>query len=346
VKFFKLSSLSLSLTVLSVLCAGFSAQAETASTTFSVTEAPVTEATTSISPISPAIAPAEAATDIVTEADIEVASDLAIAPTEATATTVPSATLDSLTAQQLLAHHTSGHAASTTLAHHTPGHAASTTTEASAAITPEVTETSATVAPETAEAVAETQSFTPDSTTAADLTPATAPTDSTAEIAPTTSEQSQVAQIPTSPVLTRPPANNYIGAGVNFGDDTSFAVVSKFAITQFSDYGVSLRPSVLFGDSVNFRVPITIESRLNTESEQANRFAPYAGLGVAIDTDDDDEGDSDIDNDDDGDDDVGFMLTAGSDFLLTNRITATAGLNLIFNDDTDLELLLGVGYNF
>ena len=317
-KLFKLSSLSLSLTVLSVFCGVLSAQAETASTTFNdtisipattaVIEAPVAEAKTSVS------------SSVEAEALTEAASD-AIAPAEVTATTVPSATLDSLTAQQLLAHHT-------------PGHGAATTTETSAAI-----------APEPAEAVAETKGFAPESTTAVDLTPAE-PTSNTAEIAPGTSEQSQVAQIPTSPVLTRPPANNYIGAGVNFGDDTSFAVISKFAITQFSSYGVSLRPSVLFGDSVNFRVPITIESRLNTESEEANRFAPYAGLGVAIDTDDDGEGDSDIDNTDDDDDDVGFMLTAGSDFLLTNRFTATAGLNLIFNDDTDLELLLGVGYNF
>lgn len=330
-KLFKLSSLSLSLTVLSVFCGVLSAQAETASTTFNdtisipattaVIEAPVAEATASVSP------------SVEAEAVTETASD-AIAPAEVTATTVPSATLDSLTAQQLLAHHT-------------PGHGAATTTETSAAIAPEApeAETSPTVAPEPAEAVAETKGFAPESTTAIDLTPAE-PTSNTAEISPETSEQSQVAQIPTSPVLTRPPANNYIGAGVNFGDDTSFAVISKFAITQFSSYGVSLRPSVLFGDSVNFRVPITIESRLNTESEEANRFAPYAGLGVAIDTDDDGEGDSDIDNTDDDDDDVGFMLTAGSDFLLTNRFTATAGLNLIFNDDTDLELLLGVGYNF
>lgn len=335
-KFFKLSSLSLSLSVLSVFCGVLSAQAETASTTFndtvsipattSVVEAPVAEADPSVSSV--------VETEAVTEANPEVANTPAIAPTEATATTLPSATLDSLTTPQRLAHHT-------------PGHGATTTTETSATIAPEVVEaeTSPTVAPEAAEAVVNTKGFAPESTTAVDLTPATEPTSNTAEVAPT-SEQSQVAQIPTSPVLTRPPANNYIGAGVNFGDDTSFAVISKFAITQFSDYGVSLRPSVLFGDTVNFRVPITIESRLSTDSEQANRFAPYAGLGVAIDTDDDGEGDSDIDNTDNDDDDVGFMLTAGSDFLLTNRLTATAGLNLIFNDDTDLELLLGVGYNF
>lgn len=331
---FKLSSLSLSLTVLSVFCSVFSAQAETASTTFNDTISipatiSLTEANKSVSSV--------VETEAVTEANTEVANTLAIASVEVTATTLPSATLDSLTAQQLLAHHT-------------PGHGAATPTETSAAIAPEATETaeaeaSATIAPQPAEAVVDTQDFAPESTTAVDLTPAE-PTSNTAEIAPETSEQSQVAQIPTSPVLTRPPANNYIGAGVNFGDDTSFAVISKFAITQFSSYGVSLRPSVLFDDSVNFRVPITIESRLNTDSEQANRFAPYAGLGVAIDTDDDGEGDSDVDNIDDDDDDVGFMLTAGSDFLLTNRITATAGLNLIFNDDTDLELLLGVGYNF
>lgn len=307
--FFKTSSLSVGLAVLSVLCGGLSAQAEAVSTTSDV-------ATPAAAPATPAIASAQTETS-------------AIAPSEVTATTttVPSVALDTLTAQQQLASHT-------------PSHTTATPTDSAATTTPEPIATDAAVTPtsEPDVTIAETTNFAPTSTAAADLTPAAEPTNSTAEVAPTNAEQPQVAQVPTSPVFRRPPGNNYIGAGVNFGDDTSFAVLSKFTITQFSTYGVSLRPAVLFGDSVDFRVPITIGTLLNTDSETANRFAPYAGLGVAVNTEDDD--------DDDDDTTVDFMLTAGSDFLITDRFTANANLNLIFTDDTDLEFMLGVGYNF
>jgi hypothetical protein len=42
----------------------------------------------------------------------------------------------------------------------------------------------------------------------------------------------------------------------------------------------------------------------------------------------------------------GFLLTGGVDVPLSPQFTATAGVNVGFIDDTEVGLLLGVGYNF
>ncbi|BAY24009.1 multi-sensor hybrid histidine kinase [Calothrix sp. NIES-2100] len=56
------------------------------------------------------------------------------------------------------------------------------------------------------------------------------------------------------------------------------------------------------------------------------------GAGVAIETSDDP--------------DVGLLLTGGVDVPLNTNFTATAGVNAAFLDETDVGLMLGVGYNF
>lgn len=169
------------------------------------------------------------------------------------------------------------------------------------------------------------------STSADDLNASTA-----SETTNTASEQisaPSVAQVPAPDFIERPPANNFVGIGVNFGDDTTFAILGKLALTQFSSYGVSFRPSVLIGDSVGLRLPVTLEARLSTGEDNVDRLIPFFGPGAALTFDDDDT-------------EVDFMLTGGADFLITPQFTATAGLSLLFIDDTDLEFLLGVGYNF
>ena len=61
-------------------------------------------------------------------------------------------------------------------------------------------------------------------------------------------------------------------------------------------------------------------------------IAPYVGVGAALTTGDDSE--------------VGFLLSGGIDLPLNEKFTATAAVNAGFFDETDIGLLLGVGYNF
>jgi hypothetical protein len=40
------------------------------------------------------------------------------------------------------------------------------------------------------------------------------------------------------------------------------------------------------------------------------------------------------------------LLSGGVDVPIANQLTANAGVNVSFLDDTNIGLLLGVGYNF
>ena len=61
--------------------------------------------------------------------------------------------------------------------------------------------------------------------------------------------------------------------------------------------------------------------------------APYIGGGAIISTGDDS--------------DVGVLLTGGIDVPINTQFTATAGVNVGFvDDDTDVGVMIGVGYNF
>jgi len=129
--------------------------------------------------------------------------------------------------------------------------------------------------------------------------------------------------------------SSYIGVGGNIGigGDTgigegSFSVLSKVGLTR----NLSARPSVLFGDNTTVLLPVTVDFPI--EDVEATRFniAPYAGGGVVISTGDDS--------------DVGLLLTGGIDVPINSRFTATAGVNVGFVGDTDVGLVIGVGYNF
>jgi hypothetical protein len=112
--------------------------------------------------------------------------------------------------------------------------------------------------------------------------------------------------------------------------DGSFVVISKIGLIS----NISARPSAVLGDDTVFLVPVTFDfSILPIDAfSEALPLAPYLGGGVAISTG--------------NEDDVGPLLTAGIDYGLTPQFTATVAVNVGFLDDTDIGLLIGVGYNF
>ncbi len=129
--------------------------------------------------------------------------------------------------------------------------------------------------------------------------------------------------------------SSYIGVGGNIGigGDTgigegSFSVISKVGLTR----NFSARPSVLFGDNTTILLPVTVD--FPTQNVETTRFnvAPYVGGGAIISTGDDS--------------DVGVLLTGGIDVPINSQFTATAGVNVGFVDETDVGVILGVGYNF
>ncbi|MEH2069700.1 MAG: hypothetical protein V7K47_16320 [Nostoc sp.] len=168
------------------------------------------------------------------------------------------------------------------------------------------------------------------STTAADLIPQ--PTQ------PAAKNSAQVAQVDVNPGRTTRGGSSYIGVAGNIGlgggdsalGEGSFTVISKIGLTR----AISVRPSVVINDDPVVLVPLTYDFNLRTADALNERFsvAPYVGAGVAIETSDDP--------------DVGLLLSGGVDVPLSNNITATAGVNAAFLDQTDVGLMLGVGYNF
>ncbi|NJL21712.1 MAG: hypothetical protein HC895_14285 [Leptolyngbyaceae cyanobacterium SM1_3_5] len=136
---------------------------------------------------------------------------------------------------------------------------------------------------------------------------------------------------------------SYVGAGFNIGigegdsavGDGSFALFSKIGLTQL----LSIRPAVLFSDDVTFLVPVTFDfiplitpATRDVGEAVGLRVSPYVGGGAAISTGDDSS--------------VDFLLTGGVDVPVSDRLTATAQVNVTFVDNTAVGLLLGLGYNF
>jgi hypothetical protein len=168
------------------------------------------------------------------------------------------------------------------------------------------------------------------STKAADLLPP--------QSAKATNEPSEeIAQVDVAPGRTTRGGSSYIGIAGNIGlggdsaiGEGSFMAISKIGLTR----SVSLRPSVAIEDDPVVLVPLTYDFTLRGEDvfEETFSVAPYVGAGVAIETSDDA--------------DVGLLLTGGLDVPLNNNFTANAALNAAFLDETDVGLVLGVGYNF
>ncbi|MBE9189124.1 hypothetical protein IQ230_01825 [Gloeocapsopsis crepidinum LEGE 06123] len=130
---------------------------------------------------------------------------------------------------------------------------------------------------------------------------------------------------------------SYIGIGGNigFGGETTlsegaFAVYSKIGLTDT----FSVRPAAYIGDNTVIAIPITADfppAETGVADAQLN-IAPYIGAGIAISTGEDST--------------VGALISGGVDVPLTEQFTATAGVNIGFIDDTEVGLLIGVGYNF
>ncbi|GAA6618158.1 hypothetical protein NUACC26_039690 [Scytonema sp. NUACC26] len=131
--------------------------------------------------------------------------------------------------------------------------------------------------------------------------------------------------------------SSYIGVGGNIGlggdsglSEGNFAVVSKIGLTRF----ISVRPSAVIGDDTVVLVPISFDFAQRSADAFENRFgiAPYIGAGVAIETSDDA--------------DVGLLLSGGVDVPLGRQFTLTGAVHAAFLDETDVGLVLGIGYNF
>ncbi|MDP5018318.1 MAG: hypothetical protein NWQ43_13625, partial [Dolichospermum sp.] len=112
--------------------------------------------------------------------------------------------------------------------------------------------------------------------------------------------------------------------------DGNFTVISKIGFTK----SLSVRPAVILGNDTTILAPITYDFSFKSADpfSEPLAIAPYVGLGAAIKTGNQSE--------------TAFLVTGGIDVPLNNRLTATAAVNAGFFNQTDVGLLLGVGYNF
>jgi hypothetical protein len=148
--------------------------------------------------------------------------------------------------------------------------------------------------------------------------------------------ETPIAQVlsPGQPTRSGP---SYIGAGGNigFGGSTgigrgNFALFSKLGLTN----NFSLRPAAFIGDRTTFLVPVTLDFPTGALIDDAVPFsiAPYAGGGIGVSTGDDSR--------------VRPVIVAGVDAPVSSQFTATAGVTVGFFRNTEVGLLLGIGYNF
>ncbi|TVP64055.1 MAG: hypothetical protein EA343_06185 [Nodularia sp. (in: Bacteria)] len=131
---------------------------------------------------------------------------------------------------------------------------------------------------------------------------------------------------------------SYIGVAGNIGiaggdsslGDGNFAVISKVGLTN----SISVRPSAVFGNNTTILLPVTYDFNIQQADtfEEPLAIAPYVGVGAAIKTG--------------SNSGTALLVSGGIDFPLNPQFTATASVNAGFFDQTDIGLLLGVGYNF
>jgi hypothetical protein len=190
--------------------------------------------------------------------------------------------------------------------------------------------------PETASRI-----LTPIPGTAATLSAALAPKSSkpTAEQATSQPSTAKVAQADIEPGRATRGGKSYLGVGGNIGlaggdsplADGNFAVISKIGLTN----NISVRPSVVIGDNTVILAPLTYDFSFQKVADPFGEplpISPYIGAGAAFKVGDNSK--------------VALLLTGGIDVPLNSRFTATAAVNAGFFGQTDVGLLLGVGYNF
>lgn len=158
------------------------------------------------------------------------------------------------------------------------------------------------------------------------------------QAAPTTPEETTPTPADVQPGRTTRGGSSYFGVAANFGltgdsdlgDGVNVAVFSKIGLLNF----LSVRPAVVIGSDPTVLIPITLDLNFQ-QADALNRtisIAPYVGAGAGIRTGDET--------------DVAFLLTGGLDVPITPQFTATAAVNALIADDTDVGLWVGVGYNF
>ena len=131
--------------------------------------------------------------------------------------------------------------------------------------------------------------------------------------------------------------SSYIGVAGNIGfsgatatGGGAFVVNSKIGLTPT----VSVRPSVVIGEDVDFLIPVTYDFTFQSDDPFTSiPIAPFAGGGLAISTS--------------SDSNIGFLLTGGVDVPLSREFVANAALNAAFMENTtDVGIVIGVGYTF
>ncbi|OIP76185.1 MAG: hypothetical protein AUK48_06220 [Oscillatoriales cyanobacterium CG2_30_44_21] len=128
---------------------------------------------------------------------------------------------------------------------------------------------------------------------------------------------------------------SYIGAGLNFGSigngnsgDRSLVLISKLGLTET----ISIRPSIfLLGDFVSILIPVTYDFAPQQPFSDF-RFSPYVGGGIAIDAGSNSS--------------YGGLITAGVDIPLSSNFTVNVAANLAILNNTNLGIVVGIGYNF
>ncbi|AFY34028.1 hypothetical protein [Calothrix sp. PCC 7507] len=183
--------------------------------------------------------------------------------------------------------------------------------------------------------------LTPIPGTAATVSAALTPKNSEPTVQQPNSQPStpKVAQADIDPGRATRGGKSYLGLGGNIGlsggdsslSDGNFAVISKVGLTN----NISVRPSAIIGDSTVILAPLTYDFSFQQVADPFSEplpVAPYIGAGAAFKIGDDS--------------DVAVLVTGGIDVPLNSRFTATAAVNAAFFGQTDVGLLLGVGYNF
>ena len=130
---------------------------------------------------------------------------------------------------------------------------------------------------------------------------------------------------------------SYIGVGGNVGlsdndrgvAESGVSIISKVAITR----NLSFRPSIIFGDDTVFNLPLTYDFPIkSSDGISRSEVTPYLGGGVSISANDDE--------------DTSFMATGGVDYRFAENWVGNVGLNVDFDDESDVGIQFGVGYAF
>ncbi|MFP4103891.1 hypothetical protein [Coleofasciculus sp.] len=152
-------------------------------------------------------------------------------------------------------------------------------------------------------------------------------------VAAATPEVAQVPGVNPLKILGR----SYIGVGGNIGLDGeetnlgegSVVIVSKAGFTD----NFSLHNAVMFGDETTTSLTLSLNFPIKTPVTGQTIVIPFVGGGVLLQPDNDWEADP--------------LVSGGVDVPIPPQFTGTVRVNVAFpeDDETDVGLVLGVGYN-